>query len=270
MPRIFVSPSSQERNAGVAPYTIEETEMNQIAVILIPLLNKDGRFVVARNTPNMDVNQMAAASNKFGADLHLPIHGNAGGGEGTEVYAYGPGTSSERFAQCLYGQIAPLSPGKDRGIKFNKGLYEVGDSAKATSALIELGFHDNACDAKWMHNNHQQIAEALYKGVCDFYKYDYRSLVVVATVKVEGDDSVLEVAVLLFTKEDYWAGTDVSAKNGNCALFIRPENRSVHKEAMSAKHLIVVGGATTNHPNETLLSGNNKYDTAQAVAKYLA
>lgn len=178
MPRIYISPSSQEHNSGIVPYGIEETEMNQIADILIPLLNKDGRFVVDRNTPDMDVNQMAAASNKFGADLHLPIHGNAGGGVGTEVYAYGPGTNSERFATCLYNQIAPLSPGKDRGVKFNKGLCEVGDAVNATSALIELGFHDNAQDAAWMHNSHQQIAEGLYKGVCDFYGYGYVALVV--------------------------------------------------------------------------------------------
>ena len=88
-------------------------------------------------------------------------------------------------------------------------------------------------------------------------------------IKIAEVIDVLDVAVLLFTKEDYWSGSDVADKNGNCAIFIRPENRSVPKDAMSSKHLIVVGGATTNHPNETLLSGNSKYDTAQAVAKYL-
>ncbi|MDQ7092115.1 hypothetical protein REC12_00740 [Desulfosporosinus sp. PR] len=85
----------------------------------------------------------------------------------------------------------------------------------------------------------------------------------------KGSVDVLEVAVLLYTKEDYWAGTDVSAKNGNCALFIRPDDHSVPKDAMSAQKLIVVGGASTGHPNEVLLSGNSKYDTAAAVAKYL-
>lgn len=41
-------------------------------------------------------------------------------------------------------------------------------------------------------------------------------------------------------------------------------------EAMSAQQLVVVGGPSTKHPNQVLLSGNNKYDTAAAVAKYLA
>jgi len=84
----------------------------------------------------------------------------------------------------------------------------------------------------------------------------------------QGDDNVLDIAVLLFSKEDYWSGYDVCVKNGNCALFTR-FNGTIPKEAMSAKKLIVVGGGSVNHQNEILLSGNTKYDTAQAVGKYL-
>jgi len=75
-------------------------------------------------------------------------------------------------------------------------------------------------------------------------------------------DMKLDVAVLLNTKDDFWAGADVAVKNGDCAVFVRPANVETEK-------LIVVGGATTGHPNEVLLSGNSKYDTAAAVAKYL-
>ena len=184
MQRIYISPSTQEHNLGVTPFTTEEAEMNKIADLLMPLLDRDGRYEFKRNLPSMTPNQIAQDSNNFKADIHIPIHSNAGGGkgEGTEVYAYAPGTNSERLAKCLYNQVAPLSPGKDRGVKFNKALYEVGDHVKATSALIELGFHDNATDAQWLHSNHQQIAEAMYRGICDFYAYDYRSLVIAPVV----------------------------------------------------------------------------------------
>ncbi|MHB1654116.1 MAG: peptidoglycan recognition protein family protein [Desulfitobacteriaceae bacterium] len=86
--------------------------------------------------------------------------------------------------------------------------------------------------------------------------------------EMEGND-VLKVAVLLFTKDDYWAGADVSVKNANCAIFVRPDDHSVPADAKSARQLIVVGGPTTKHPNEVLLSGKDKYGTAAAVAKYL-
>jgi len=63
--------------------------------------------------------------------------------------------------------------------------------------------------------------------------------------ELQGGSDVLKVAVLLFTKDDYWAGTDVAVKNGNCAIFVRPDDHSVPGEAMSAQKLIVIGGSTT-------------------------
>lgn len=87
--------------------------------------------------------------------------------------------------------------------------------------------------------------------------------------ELQGGNDVLEVAVLLYTKEDFWAGVDVAVKNGNCAIFLRVSDLSVPAEAMSAKKLIVVGGPTTKHSNEVLLSGHDKYQTAAAVAKYI-
>ena len=136
MQRIYISSSTQKHNTGVTPFTTEEAEMNKIADLLMPLLFRDGRFVTARNTPSMNIYQAAKQSNDFKADIHVAIHSNAGGGVGTEVFAYGPKTNSERFAKALYDQIAPLSPGRDRGVKFNKGLYEIGDWVNATSAPV--------------------------------------------------------------------------------------------------------------------------------------
>jgi N-acetylmuramoyl-L-alanine amidase len=176
MPRIYISPSSQEQNIGTGSFGTEEEEMNKIADALMSLLAKDGRFEAKRNTPDMDVYQMAADSNQFNADIHVAIHSNAGGGAGTEVFAYGSHTNSERLAQALYAQVAPLSPGSDRGVKYNPGLVEVGDRVAGTSALIELGFHDNAADAGWMVQGKTAIAAALYRGVCDFYSYAYQAL----------------------------------------------------------------------------------------------
>ena len=206
MPRIYISPSTQEANIGVGSFGTEEDQMNKIADKLVALLLNDGRFVTARNTPDMDIYQMAEDSNNFKADIHVAIHSNAGGGVGTEVFAYGPKTNSERLAQALYNQIAPLSPGTDRGVKYDPRLVEVGNTVNATSALIELAFHDNLTDATWIVTSHQSIANGLYKGICDFYGFNYRMAVValpvmppVTPVAVKGpiapDDIYLSVRV---------------------------------------------------------------------------
>jgi len=205
--RIYISPSSQENNKGIGNYGTEEGEMNKVADALMPLLATDGRFEAKRNTPDMDVYQMAKDSNNFKADIHIPIHSNAGGGVGTEVYAYGANTNSERLAQALYKQVAPLSPGADRGVKYNRSLVEVGDSVSATSALIELGFHDNALDAEWIMLSTTAIAKALYRGICDYYGYDYRALAggvptaAPPVVLIDDHDIYLSVRVLLSKSE---------------------------------------------------------------------
>ena len=207
MKRIYISPSSQEDNLGIGSFGTEEGEMNKVADALMPLLANDGRFAAKRNTPDMDVDQMAKDSNNFKPDIHIPIHSNAGGGAGTEVYAYGPNTNSDRLAQALYKQVAPLSQGTDRGVKYNRSLVEVGDSVSATSALIELGFHDNALDAEWIMLSTAAIAKALYCGICDYYGYDYRALAAeVSTVVPPGvlkddRDIYLSVRVLLSKSE---------------------------------------------------------------------
>lgn len=183
MKNIYISPSTQHNNRGVGPFSTEENEMNKIADKLIPLLLKDGRFVVKRNSPSMDdVVSITDDSDKFKADIHIAIHSNAGGGEGTEVFAYSPNTNSDRLARSLYNQIAPLSPGKDRGIKYNPKIIEVGDLVNAPAALIELAFHDNLADATWLAYNHEIIAERLYKGICDYFDYEYLALVVAPVV----------------------------------------------------------------------------------------
>jgi len=176
MPRIYLSASTQESNIGITPFTTEEKEMNLIVDKLMPILYNDGRFIPKRNLIYMDPYQSAADSNTFLAELHIAIHSNAGGGQGTEVFTFGPGTSSEKLGKALYNQIAPLSPGTDRGVKYNPGLIEVGNTVHATSCLIELDFHDNSAGAKWIAGNHLSIAQALYRGVCDYYGYKYLAL----------------------------------------------------------------------------------------------
>lgn len=171
MPKVYISPSTQEMNRGLLPFGTEEAEMNKIADVLMSLLIKDGRFVIKRNSINMDPYQCAEDSNNFGSDIHVAIHSNAGGGEGTEVFAYGAGSNSEKLAKAIYDRIAPLSPGSDRGVKYNPKLIEVGNNVNATSCLIELAFHDNSGDAKWMFGSRDVIAKALYDGVCDYFGY---------------------------------------------------------------------------------------------------
>jgi len=171
MPRIYFSPSTQEHNAGVIPGYIEEIEMNQIADIAIPLLQFNG-FEVFRNSPTMTHITAKDDSNRIGVDAHFALHSNAGGGVGTVIFTSGS-VKGTKLARCIYDRVAPLSPSKDRGVQITTGFTEV-IKTNAPAALLEVAFHDNVSDAEWIRANHQEIAEAICQGLCDYFGVTFR------------------------------------------------------------------------------------------------
>lgn len=232
-------------------------EYNSISTIL----TRDGDYAPGHLEGNLNGELLArvniAEINKV--DLYLAIHVNSGGGTGEEILVTGLGGQAEIAAKKMLPYLVQVGGWTNRGVKTQNVLVLKETSMPAI--LTENGFIDNATDtAKLKQPNFRQaLAVAHAKGICDYFGVQYK----------EGGNDMLDIAVLLYTKEDYWSGTDVASKNGNCAIFIRPADHSVPKDAMNAKKLIVIGGPTVNHPNEVLLSGNSKYDTAAAVAKYL-
>ena len=225
------------------------------------ILTREGDYVNGpHSTLDESLQTRVAISNNFNADLFISVHVNAGGGTGSEVWVVSTGGRAEKAANAVLARLIASCGWANRGVKTANDY--VLKYTNAPAILTENGFIDSVSDSAKLKDPAfiQGIAIAHAKGICDYFGIQYKEKVAI---------DVLNVAVLLFSKDDFWSGTDVAAKNGNCAVFVRPVDRSVPKDAMSAKHLIVVGGGSTKHPNETLLSGNTKYDTALAVKKYL-
>ncbi len=175
MVKVYISPSTQDHNVGVGSYGTEEAEMNKIADVYCAGLQRHG-IEFKRNSPSMELTQVADDSNAYHPDIHLAIHSNAGGGQGTEVWAYAAGTNSEKLANCLYKYVAALTPSPDRGVKFNNRLLEISDKVHATSAIVETAFHDNPADASFIQSHHMEIGEALVHGTCDYVGIAYKPL----------------------------------------------------------------------------------------------
>ena len=169
--KVYVSPSTQERNIGPGNYN-EEIQMNIVADKLIPRLIEHG-FEVKRNTPTMNLEQVTKDSNSWGADIHVAIHSNAGGGEGTEIWVHKKGFTAEKLALAIYKYLAPLSPGKDRGVKENASYYETAKT-NAPAVIIEVAFHDSLTEANWIMSNYEPIAEAILQGICEFAGVAYK------------------------------------------------------------------------------------------------
>lgn len=173
MPKIYLSPSTQEFNEYVIGNT-EEFYANLIADAMEPYLQSSG-ITFDRNTPEMTAASSIKASNAGNYDLHVAIHSNAGGGEfagklsGTEVY-YAPGSSlSKKFADLVVKNFKNIyyEPDKVRAIP-TTFLGEV-LKTKAPASLIEVAYHDNVKDANWIKDNINLIAATIVLSIAEYF-----------------------------------------------------------------------------------------------------
>ncbi|MDD3303293.1 MAG: N-acetylmuramoyl-L-alanine amidase [Clostridia bacterium] len=170
---IYLSPSLQEWNIGANDYGTEEQRMNQVADVVERELRNRG-FMVYRNKPEQTLKEVVDESNMLRPSIHVAIHSNASGGEATargpEIYTNRPDTSGDRLALDIYDEIEKIYPDKEasRGVIYTNSLYEVKNTL-APSALLEVAFHDNPEDAKWIIDNIENIGRAIAKGIENYF-----------------------------------------------------------------------------------------------------
>ena len=168
MTKVYLSPSSQERNVYITGNAVEERVCNWITDALVPILQKY-HIEVKRNNPLNGPMGHTNESNSWGADWHIPIHTNAGGARGCEVFCYNhtnPTAKSTIMAKNIYEELEKLTPTADRGVKTNQTFYEI-IHTKAPCAYIEIDYHDSVDGATFLLSNIQNIAEAIARGILE-------------------------------------------------------------------------------------------------------
>ena len=172
MPKVFLSPSNQYDNPYAYGDTTEGVQCGKIAQACKAALERSGVTVKLMHDESMQ--EKCAASNAFGADLHVPIHTNAFNGSvmGTRMFCYNTGKG---MAACkaIFARVAPLSPGTSENIRVNAKLYEVRVPA-APTAYLECEFHDTVEGAKWIVENTVLIGETIARGICDYFGVTFK------------------------------------------------------------------------------------------------
>lgn len=170
--RIYLSPSDQTSNKYATGNTNEEKVCEQIADACAVALKRCG-FEVKNNKTSSMVNRVSE-SNKWGADLHVPIHTNAFNKKttGTRIFCWDKTGAGYKASKAVYDVLAPLTPGTSENVSVNKTLYEV-STPKAPTVYIEVDFHDVNSVAKWLINNTKTIGETIAKGICNYYGVKY-------------------------------------------------------------------------------------------------
>lgn len=163
--KIYLSPSAQPANNYAAGDTNEQVQCNRIAEAAKTALERCG-FTVRKAPEGQEYKDNVSESNAWGAELHIPIHTNAGGGAGTVVFVHGGTAKQMQYAKPIYGEVQATSPGTtDYGVRVNSGLYELGYTT-ATAVYVECEFHDRADLAAWIIEHTTELGEAIARGVC--------------------------------------------------------------------------------------------------------
>ena len=166
--RVYLSPSDQRRNTYAAGGTTEDVQCGRIAAACKAALERSGVEVMVGQYDTMA--NRVAASNRFHADLHVPIHTNAANGKatGTHIFCYDASPSSAGYKACkaVLDVLGPLTPGAPDVVRAYPALYEVKRPA-ATTVYIEVDFHDVPRVAEWIIANTTVIGETIAKGLCN-------------------------------------------------------------------------------------------------------
>ena len=169
--KIYLSPSSQPDNVYAGVDTNEQEVCRAIARELAIDLKRCGFEVKCGDYGTMYTR--VAESNEWKADLHLPIHTNAFNGKvsGTRLMAINKTGLGFKVCEAISKYLYPLTPGTSENISVSN-VYEI-KYAYAPTAYIEVDFHDVPSVAKWLVEHKPQIAEAICKGICEYYDVKY-------------------------------------------------------------------------------------------------
>lgn len=193
--KIYLSPSSQTNNACSGGDT-EAVHCRKIAQSAKTYLENNG-YEVKLSSSSLDVSGRVKDSNIWGADVHIPIHTNAGGGDGTLVMCY-TGCSSNKYVKNVYNVLKTISPGKDDGIKVRTDLAEITDT-KAMCVYVECEFHDTY--GSWIDKNTNALGKAIAKGICQAEGKSFTGATIISKPSESGSTGMYKVQVGAFSEK---------------------------------------------------------------------
>ena len=175
MPNIYLSPSTQEYNPYITGSGSEEYWMNRIADAMEPYLRANTiRFT--RNTPEMTAASSIAQAARGSYDFYLALHSNASGDGSSEgrqrgiiAFYYPASTNGRRAADIFVKNLKEIYPLPQLvTARATTSLGEV-RQPHCPSVLLEIGYHDNTADARWIEENVQPIAENLSRSLTEYF-----------------------------------------------------------------------------------------------------
>lgn len=174
MSKVYLSPSCQYDNAYAYGNTTEAVQCIKIANACKTALERSG--ISVKMPSDNSLSNRCSESDKWGADLHVPIHTNAHNGKatGTRIYYYDKPSKGYNASVSIFNVLAPFTPGTSESVSANPGFKEV-YLPTAPTAYVEVDFHDVPSIAKWIIENTTAIGEKIAQGICKYFGVTYKT-----------------------------------------------------------------------------------------------
>ena len=173
MPRVYLSPSLQQFNLFVDEGN-EEEYANLIVDAMEPYLIAS-EIEFARNDPSMTLSQVIDESNEGNYDFHLSVHSNAappslaGNLQGPDVYYYVDSYYGREMADIIVENLKTIYPYEDKVDAVPTATLAELRKTKVPSNLVEVAYHDNLEDARWIKDNIDSIAKELSRSLAQYF-----------------------------------------------------------------------------------------------------
>jgi len=137
--------------------------------------------VKPHNSEDISLKERVDFANKFNPKntLFIPIHNNAGGGSGFEIYTSKGETKSDKLATEIYNAVKPTY--KEYGLPMRKDTFTDGDVDKESqfyvlrkticpAVLIEGAFFDNRKDAELLKQDNflKDLSFSIFYGIKNY------------------------------------------------------------------------------------------------------
>ena len=170
MPKIYLSPAAHEhdRSCSFSSKCSENTHVNIYMDELIPYLDACGLEWKRSDKANVGANYDITIdeSNAWKPDIHYAVHTNAYNGtvKGNRIGGYIQDTKSKERIQILSDWRQKIYPYASKVVNYSA----LGEVQRTSSICIyeELVFHDNAEDARWLHEHMREMAENAARAFC--------------------------------------------------------------------------------------------------------
>lgn len=261
MPKLYISPSSQQANL-YATGGNEETYMNLVADILCPELTRHGIEWMRNQITNTYVGHIEE-SNAYQPDYHIAIHTNAGGAtaRGCTMYCYKPAERPDslgtKMAYSIYNQLVLITPTEDRGVQDGSKILSEISKTNAPAVLMEIDFHDKVEGSDWIKSHIAEIAQAILIGILSQLGIAYIPVEVPVDYKALYEEQLAinaELNVTIAQQQETIA--DLTNKNNELSELLVKAQNMIADQAKQIADLNAKCADVTNKYNEVLADIN--------------